>query len=93
MADKPFDTKTFAQFLEEQQAPVETVTLAGYVARSPRQGSFVLNAGGQALELPVDAVKSYKVMSEGPPKLVELEIVASKIDPNWTCGVNGITFE
>ena len=76
MADKPFDTKTFAQFLEEQQAPAETVTLAGYVGRSPRKGAFVLSTGGQTMELPVDAVKSYKVVGEGPQKLVELEILS-----------------
>ena len=83
MADKPFDTKTFAQFLEEQQAPAETVTLAGAVGRSPRKGAFVLSTGGQTMELPVDAVKSYKVVGEGAQRLVEIEILTSKIDPNW----------
>ena len=80
MADKPTDTKTFAQFLDEQPAPAETVTLAGYVTRCSHPGSFVLNTGGQTMELPAEAVKSYKVLSEGPQKLVELEVVSSKID-------------
>jgi hypothetical protein len=81
MADKPFDTKTFAQFLDEQQAPAETVTVAGYVGRSPRKGAFLLNTGGQTMELPVEAVKSYKVVADGAQKLVELEILGAKIDP------------
>lgn len=81
MADRPNETKTFAQFLEEQPAPAETVTLTGYAARSARAGSFSFTTGGQTLELPTEAVKSHKVVSEGAERLVELEIVTSKLDP------------
>ncbi len=80
MADKPSGTKTFAQFLEEQPAPSETATLAGFVTRCARPGSFSFTTGGQTLELPTDAVKSFKVVNEGPQKLVELELISSKID-------------
>jgi hypothetical protein len=82
MAEKPSssDAKSFAQFLNEQPAPAETVTMTGYVSRSARQGLFVLNAGGETLELPVDAVQSYRVLSEAPQKLVELQVIGSKID-------------
>ena len=97
MAEKPADTKSsehkspepkspepksFAQFLEEAPAPAETVTMVGSVARSTRKGLFVLTSGGQMLELPIDAVTSYRVVSEGPQQLVELQVVTSKIDSN-----------
>jgi hypothetical protein len=97
MAEKPADTKSsehkspehkspepksFAQFLEEEPAPAETVTMVGSVARSTRKGLFVLTSGGQMLELPIDAVTTYRVVSEGPQQLVELQVVTSKIDSN-----------
>src|ERR1019366_3737321 len=97
MAEKPADTKSsehkspepkspepksFAQFLEEAPAPAETVTMVGSVARSTRKGLFVLTSGGQMLELPIDAVTSHRVVSEGPQKLVELQVDTSKIDSN-----------
>ena len=97
MAEKPADTKSsehkspepkspepksFAQFLEEAPAPAETVTMVGSVARSTRKGLFVLTSGGQMLELPIDAVTSHRVVSEGPQQLVELQVVTSKIDSN-----------
>jgi hypothetical protein len=97
MAEKPADTKSsehkspehkspepksFAQFLEEEPAPAETVTMVGSVARSTRKGLFVLTSGGQMLELPIDAVTSHRVVCEGPQKLVELQVVTSKIDSN-----------
>ena len=97
MAEKPADTKSsehkspepkspepksFAQFLEEAPAPAEAVTMVGSVARSTRKGLFVLTSGGQMLELPIDAVASYRVVSEGPQQLVELQVVTSKIDSN-----------
>ena len=80
MAEKPSGTKTFAQFLEEQPAPAETATLAGFVTRCARPGSFSFTTGGQTLELPTDAVKGFKVLDEGLQKLVELELINSKID-------------
>jgi hypothetical protein len=82
MAEKPStsEAKSFAQFLNEQPAPAETVTMTGYVSRSARQGLFVLNAGGETLELPIDAVQSYRVVAEAPQKLVELQVLGSKID-------------
>ena len=97
MAERPADTKSsehkspehkspepksFAQFLEEEPAPAETVTMVGSVARSTRKGLFVLTSGGQMLELPIDAVTSHRVVSEGPQKLVELQVDTSKIDSN-----------
>jgi hypothetical protein len=97
MAERPADTKSsehkspehkspepksFAQFLEEEPAPAETVTMVGSVARSTRKGLFVLTSGGQMLELPIDAVTSHRVVCEGPQKLVELQVVTSKIDSN-----------
>jgi hypothetical protein len=80
MPEKPSDTKTFAHFLEQQPAPAETVTLTGYAVRSSRTGSFSFTTGGQTVELPVDAVKSHKVLNEGPQQLLELQVQASKID-------------
>jgi hypothetical protein len=80
MPDKSPATQTFAQFLEQQPAPAETVKLTGYAARSSRTGSFSFATGGQTVELPVDAVKSHKVLNEGPQQLLELEVLASKID-------------
>jgi hypothetical protein len=85
MAEKPAepkqtDPKSFASFLNEEPPAPETVTMAGYVSRSARSGSFVLNCGGQNLELPVDAVQSYKVLCEAPQKLVEIQVLAGKID-------------
>ena len=56
--------------------------MVGSVARSTRKGLFVLTSGGQMLELPIDAVTSHRVVSEGPQKLVELQVVTSKIDSN-----------
>lgn len=80
MADKPSE-KTFTQLLEEQPAPAETMTLTGHAARGAKSGSFSFTSGGQTMELPVEAVKRHKVVAEGPQKLVEIEIVVSKIDP------------
>jgi hypothetical protein len=79
MAEKPTE-QTFAQFLEEQPA-AETVTLTGRAARSAKPGSFSFVTAGQTMELPTDAVKRHKVVSEGPQRLVEIEIVVSEIDP------------
>lgn len=80
MAEKATE-KTFAQFLEEQPAPAETVTLTGHAARGAKSGSFSFITGGQTMELPTDAVKRHKIVGEGPQKLVEIEVVVSKIDP------------
>jgi hypothetical protein len=82
MFEKTSDKKTFAQFLDEQPAPAETVTVVGYVSRGDQPGSFVLSAGGQTIELNTDAVKSYTVLSEGAPKVVQLEIHKDKLPEN-----------
>jgi hypothetical protein len=63
----PGGQKPFAEFLREvPHHHGETVTLTGHVSQSDREEHFVLDlGGGQHLELPTAAVRSYKVAEEG----------------------------
>lgn len=72
------EQRPFAEFLREApRHQGETVTLAGHVAQSDKEGHFVLDlGGGQTVELPTGAVRSYKV-EEG--RRVQLEVDRSKI--------------
>ncbi len=67
--------KPFAEFLRE--APkhhVETVSLTGQVSQSEKEGHFVLDlGGGQTVELPTAAVRSYKAPESGRQVQLELD--------------------
>jgi hypothetical protein len=73
--------KPFAEFLRE--APKhqgETVSLTGQVAQSEKEGHFVLDlGGGQTVELPTSAVRSYKVAQEGG-RQVQLELDRKSVE-------------
>ena len=73
--------KPFAEFLRE--APRHgggTVSLTGHVAQSEKEGHFVLDlGGGQTVELPTEAVRSYKVAQEGG-RQVQLELDRKSIE-------------
>lgn len=54
--------KPFAEFLRElPRHQGESVTLSGRVTQSEKEGHFVLETGGRHLELPIDAVRDYKL--------------------------------
>jgi hypothetical protein len=77
----PGGQKPFAEFLRE--APKhqgETVSLTGQVSQSEKEGHFVLDlGGGQTVELPTQAVRSYKVAQEGG-RQVQLELDRKSVE-------------
>ena len=78
--------KSFADFVKEAPTVAEafqpaTVTLSGMVLQSESEGAFILLlANGQAIELVLDAVHSYQVISEeGSQRVVELQVLTSAL--------------
>ena len=78
----PKRAQSFAEFLRELPAQSDTATLVGVVTPSPKKGHFRLtpHAGGEPLELPVDAVRSHSVLHhEHGHLLVQLEADLAKV--------------
>lgn len=100
MAEKPNKKEqgpSFADFLKEAPAAADltgddSVSLTGVVARSDKEGQFVLlTADGQSLELNTDAVKDYTVVQEqGPQKVVQLTVSAKALNPSAGATIGGL---
>ncbi len=82
----PSPQKSFADFVKEAPSVTEafrpaTVTLSGMVLRSEKEDMFILLlANGQAVELGLDAVQSYQVVSTtGGQRVVQLQVLSSAL--------------
>jgi hypothetical protein len=80
----PKSARSFAELVRELPAQTDTTTLVGVLTPSPKEGHFRLtpHAGGEPLELPVDAVRSHSVLHhEHGQLLVQLETDRAKVLP------------
>jgi hypothetical protein len=75
--------KSFEEYLRESPAARDVtgpVTMVGAIARSTKDDEFVLMTGGQTIELPVDAVESYRVVQEsGTQRVLELQLNPARV--------------